>query len=233
MRSCRLRAEQPVEFDMNQTNSLCRLGGKAVLMALLIWPALGSAQLLPGVTETVTAPVTAPTASPAPTLAGQAAAVRASTPIGATTLADTGTLGGADDARNASALTGSIPSLLAGEVLAATTIGWSDQVSSDASLANLGMSVAGIGISADFVSAAATAVAGAAGSGSSLVENLAINGAPVSVTGDPNQVVDIAGGRIVINEQQASAGGMVVNALHVIVDGVADVVVGSASAAIR
>jgi hypothetical protein len=214
---------------MNQTKSLCRFGSKAVAMALLVWPGLGSAQLLTEITQTVSGP----TASAAPALAGQAAAVRASTPTGTTTLADTGTLGGADDARNASALSGSIPSLLAGEVLAATTIGWSDQVSSDASLANLGMSVAGIGISADFVMAAATAVAGATGSGASLVENLAINGAPVSVSGDPNQVVDIPGGRVVINEQNASAGGMAVNALHVIVDGVADVVVGSATAAIR
>lgn len=218
---------------MNPTKSLCRLGSKAVAMALLIWPAVGSAQLLTDTTQTVTQTVSAPTTTAEPTLTGQAAAVRATTPTGATTLADTGTLGGADDARNASALTGEVPSLLVGEVLAATTIGWSDQVSSDASLATLGISVAGIGISADFVQAVATAVAGAAGSGSSLVENLAINGAPVSVTGDPNQVVDIAGGRIVINEQQASAGGIVVNALHVIVDGVADVVVGSASAAIR
>jgi hypothetical protein len=222
-----------LEFNMNQTKSLCCLGSNAAVMALLIWPALGSAQLLTEITQTVPQTVSAPTTSAAPTPAGQAAAVRASTPTGTTTLADSGTLGGADDARNASALTGTIPSLLAGEVLAATTIGWSDQVASDASLANLGMMLAGIGISADFVMASATAVAGGAGSGGSLVENLAVNGAPVSVSGDPNQVVDIPGGRIVINEQQASAGGIVVNALHVIVDGVADVVVGSATAAIR
>lgn len=214
---------------MNRTEALCGLGCKAVVVtALSLWSAAGAAQLLGDITQSITLPT-----ATAPTPSGQAAAVR-STVLGQTTsLADTGTLGGADDARNASQLSGDVPGLLAAEVLQATTIGWSDQVASDASLANLGMTVAGIGISADFVMASATAVAGTAGSGEGLVENLAVNGAPVSVSGAANQVIDIPGGKIVINEQQASAGGIVVNALHVIVDGVADVVVGSASAAIR
>jgi hypothetical protein len=106
-------------------------------------------------------------------------------------------------------------------------------VASGASLANLSLSVAGTGISADVVMASAKAVLGAAGSGASLLDNLAINGAPVSVSGSANQVLEIPGGRVLINEQTSSPGGMVVNALHVIVDGVADVVVGSASAAIQ
>jgi hypothetical protein len=204
------------ESIMNRMEALCGLGCKAIAVtALSLWSAAGAAQLL-GTTPS-----------------GQAAAVR-STALGLTTsLVDTGTLGGAADARNASQLSGALPGLLAAEVLQATTIGWPDQAASDASLANLGMMVAGIGISADFVMASATALAGAAGSGASLVDNLAINGSPVQVSGAANQVVDFVGGRIVINEQQASAGGIVVNALHVIVYGVADVVVGSASAAIR
>jgi hypothetical protein len=76
-------------------------------------------------------------------------------------------------------------------------------------------------------------VAGAAGSGSSELDNLIINGAPVPVTGAPNQTIPILGGSVVINQQSASAGGMVVNALRVIVDGVADVAVGSVTAAIQ
>jgi hypothetical protein len=214
---------------MNRMEALCGLRGKAVaVMALSLWSAAGAAQLLGNITQPVTLPTTT---APAPS--GQAAAVRSNVLGQTTSLADTGTLGGADDARNASQLSGAVPGLLAAEVLQATTIGWSDQAASDASLANLGMMVAGIGISADFVMASATALSGATGSGQSLVENLAINGVPVQVSGAANQVVDIVGGRIVINEQQAAAGGIVVNALHVIVDGVADVVVGSASAAIR
>lgn len=215
---------------MDPTKSLRWPGREAVVvMALLVWPAVGAAQLLDSTTQLITGTTT----STAPTLTGQAAAIRATTLAGATTLADTGTLGGAGDARNASQLTGSVPALLAGEVLHATTIGWTDQVASDAALANLAMNVAGVGISADFVMATANAVLGAAGSGASLLENLSINGVPVSVDGSPNQVLAIPGGQVVINEQRSSPGGMVVNALHVTVDGVADVVIGSANAAIQ
>ena len=212
---------------MDRTEAFWKLGGKAcAVLVLSAWSAAAPAQLLGSITQ----PLTGSTATPA----GQAAAVRV-TVIGAfpTALADTGTLAGAGDARNTSSLAGSIPSLLAGEVLQAATIGWDDQVDSEASLASLGMTVAGIGISADFVMASATAVAGSGASGASLVGNLAVNGAPVSVSGAPNQVFSIPGGQIVINEQSAMPGGIAVNALHVTVDGVADVVVGSATAAIQ
>lgn len=150
-----------------------------------------------------------------------------------TVLADTGTLGDATDARDASRITGSVPSLLVGEVLHATTIGWPDQVASEASLAGLGLTVGGTTISADFIMAEATALLGATGSGTSILDNLSINGVPISVSDNPNQVFYIPGGRVVINEQQSSPGGMVVNALHVIVSGVADVVIGSATAGIQ
>jgi hypothetical protein len=192
------------------------IGVAGALAGLLVWPAAGAAQ----------------------TVSGQATAVRATVfnlLSGATTtvLADTGTLGGTADARDASQLSGSVPSLLVGEVLHATTIGWPDQVVSEASLADLGLTVGGITISADLVMAEATALLGAAGSGTSLLDNLSINGVPVSVSGVPNQIYEIPGGRVVINEQQSSPGGMVVNALHVIVSGVADVVIGSATAGIQ
>jgi hypothetical protein len=218
-----------MEINMDRTKSRRWRGREAVVvMVLLVWPAVGAAQLL-GSTPLPPTGITQTT----PRLTGQAAAVRATTLAGSATLADSGTLGGAGDARNASLLSGSVPALLAAEVLHATTIGWSDQVASDAALANLAMDVAGVGISAEFVMATAQAVLGAAGSGASLVENLSINGAPVSVDGSPNQVLAIPGGRLVINEQRSSPGGMVVNALHVTVDGVADVVIGSANAAVQ
>lgn len=150
-----------------------------------------------------------------------------------TTLASTGALGGPGDALDATQVTGSIPSVLAGEVLNAVTIGWPDQVVSQANLASLGMTVAGIPISADFVMATATAPLGAAASGSSLIENLSINGVPIDVTGEPNQTVGIPGGLVVLNEQTASPSGTTVNALHAVVTGVADVVVASATAGIQ
>ena len=190
-----------------------------VLIGLLAWPATAQS----------------PTAS---TVTGQGTAVQA-TVLGilgtatTTTLSDTGTLADTSDARDASLDTGSVPSLLAGEVLSATTIGYPDEVDSAASLAGLNLNVAGVGVSADFVMAAASQVLGGAGSGTSYIDNLSVNGSPIGVTGDPNQTVAIPGGQIIINEQTISqSGATVVNALHVIVNGVADVVIASATAGI-
>ncbi len=123
--------------------------------------------------------------------------------------------------------------MLAGEVLSAGTISWPDEVDSVASLANLNVNVAGVGITADLIVARASQVLGAAGSGSSSLDNLSINGIPVTVTGAPNQAVWIPGGQVIINEQTiSSTGTAVVNALHVAVTGVADVVIASATAGI-
>jgi hypothetical protein len=213
---------------MDRTEALWKQAAQSIaVVALSAWSAAAAAQL-PG---SITQPSIAP--PPAPTPSGQAAVVRSTVAGVTTSLADTGTLSDAGDARNASQLAGSIPSVLAAEVLQAAAIGWSDQAASEASLANLGMSVAGLVVSADFLMARAAAAAGSPATGKSLVENLSVNGAPVAVSGNANQVIDIPGGRVVINEQSASAGGISVNALHVIVDGIADVVVGSATAALR
>lgn len=175
-----------------------------------------------------------PTVSEAQTVNGRAAAVKAST-LGlfgttTTTLADTGSLYDSMDAREASLNTAGVPALLTGETLHATTIGWPDQVASEASLADLSLSVAGNTISAGTVMARALALSDGGGFGASNVDALTVNGVPIGVTGEPNQTLFIPGGRVVINEQTPSAGGIVVNALHVIVTGVADVVIATATA---
>jgi len=150
-----------------------------------------------------------------------------------TALADTGTLTTANNALDASTLAGGIPAALSAETLSASTISWADQVDSEASLGNLSMTVAGVGITADFVMAQASQVLGAAGSGSSTLTNLVVNGTPIAVTGAPNQAVWIPGGQVIINEQTiSSTGTAIVNALHVVVTGVADVVVASATAGV-
>ena len=176
-------------------------------LAALLWQLPGSAQ----------------------TVAGSARAVQATvaSSTGATTtmLADTGTLGGSTDAREASAIEGSIPSLLSGRALHATTIGWSDQVSSEASIAGLAMTVDGNTISADFVQARAIA-AGRRSHIAVNIDGLTVNGNAIAVSGTANQTITIPDGIIIINEQTGS----VVNALHVVIDGVADVVIASASA---
>ncbi len=204
----------------------------ALLMAgLLAWPSVGLAQLgglLPPIGSSTTTGIT-----------GDATVVRA-TLFGAlglltttTALSDTGTLAGSTVAREASQVTGSIPSLLGAEVLSASTIAWPNEVASQASLANLNLGLAGIGITADSVLAQASQVAGAAGTGTTTIDNLLVNGVPVAITGAPNQIVAIPGGQLIINEQTiSSTGTAVVNALHVTVAGVADVVIASATAGI-
>ena len=203
-----------------------------MLAGLLTWPAASVAELgglLPPPPTTTTT---------SPTVLGSASAVQA-TVLGilgtgtTTVLAGTGTLGGTNDARDASMDTGSIPSTLNAETLSTDTISWVDEVDSEASLTNLNMTVAGIGITADSVMAQASQVLGAAGSGSSTLSNLAINGTPIAVTGDPNQTIWVPGGQVIINEQTISpTGTAVVNALHVAITGVADVVIASATAGI-
>ena len=178
----------------------------AMVVALLVWPVASEAQLggLPGT----------------------------GTLLGTTTvLAGTGTLvAGTSDALGASSLTGNVGSLVAGEVLRAVTIGYPDQIDSEASLAALALNVAGTNIGADFVMSRALAVVDGA-SGVSNIDGLTINGIPIPVTGDPNQTIGIAGGVLIINEQQVGSDGtMVVNALHAVVSGIADVVVASAQA---
>jgi hypothetical protein len=215
---------------MHNAKRLRRSALEALALAavVLAWPGFAAAQIL-GLGSPAPATSTA-------AITGTAAAVRATASglLGGTVaLADTGTLTNASDARDVGQSSGAIASALTGEALHAVTISWPDQVASEASLGNLALSVAGNTIGADLVLARALAVAGAAGSGSSELDNLIINGAPVPVTGAPNQTIPILGGSVVINQQSASAGGMVVNALRVIVDGVADVAVGSVTAAIQ
>ena len=173
------------------------------------------------------------TAGDAQTVTGQARAVQATVLGSQTVLSDTGALTGGDDARQASQVTGAVPSVLTAEALHATTIGWPDQAASEASLAGLAVTVAGNGITAGFVMARAAAILGGAGAGDTDIDALSINGAPITVTGQPNQTIPLLRGRVIINEQQPLfPSGMTVNALHIVIDGVADVVIASATAGI-
>lgn len=186
-------------------------GIAGALAALVAWPGIGQAQ----------------------TLTGQASAVTAVVLGNVTSLADTGTLSAASDPLGTGLGTGSIPGLVSAEALHAATMGWSDQVASEASLANLSMTVAGTGISAGTVIARALAVSGAGGSGLTSIEGLRIGGVSVSPTGAANQLISLPGLSVILNEQIQSAGGIVVNALRVrTLDGLTDVVVGSAKAGI-
>jgi hypothetical protein len=205
----------------------------ALAAAVLMSPAASVAQLGGILPAPPPIPTLTPPSTTASSVTGSASAV-STTILGVTTaLGSTGTLSGVNDSRDASMAVGSLPTGVSGETLSASAISWADQVASGASLTNLSMTVGGVGITADLVMAQASQVLGAAGSGSSTISNLAIGGVPVSVTGAPNQTVAIPGGLVTINEQTISAtGAAVVNAVHVTVAGVADVVIASATAGI-
>ena len=170
------------------------------------------------------------------TFSGQATVVRA-TVLGfkPVLLSDTGPLPSSGGAQQASLLSASVPNLLSVDVLHATTVGQGDRSRSEASVADVSLTVGGNSISADFLMSSAMAVctsSGPATSGSSELANLVINGQTIAVSGAPNQTIPLpAGGQVIINEQKSGGpGDITVNALHVSIPGVADVVISSAHA---
>ncbi len=110
-----------------------------------------------------------------------------------------------------------------------STYSYANEVDSEAALGDLNLTVGAVRITADSVLAEASQVLGAPSSGRSYIDNLAINGVPIVVTGAPNQTIPIPGGQVVCNEQTTSQNGTtVVNALHITVNGTADVVISTA-----
>ncbi len=172
------------------------------------------------------------------TFSGDATALRAAV-LGTTTeLSKAGPLppqGGADEA---SLLTANVPGVLTANVLHATTVAMGERSRSEASVADLNLTVGGHAITASFLIARAEARCAKnapSTNGSAGVVNLVVDGTPIVVTGSPNQTVELplGAGRVVINEQSSSTGDITVRALHVVVTGVADVVVSEAHADIQ
>jgi hypothetical protein len=149
-------------------------------------------------------------------------------------LVDTGPLPSQGGVLQSSLIVANLPPLLSAATLAASTTGSAGQSASDATIANVALTVAGLGISADVVTSMAEAACTAGGptaSGDSVVLNLVIAGNVIPITGNPNQVValPLGLGQIVINEQvstiNAGAAAIDVAALHVIVTGIADIAI--------
>jgi hypothetical protein len=133
--------------------------------------------------------------------------------------------------------------LLAGEAVHATVIAQGNSSSAEASVASATLTVAGHTIQADLLRAQANATCNngqASVSGSAEVVGLVIDRTAITVTGEANQPVSVAGVTAVINQQSGSAsgnqGGITVNALHVTVvdplsgETLADVIIASAHA---
>ena len=177
-------------------------------------------------------------ASTSSTYSGQATVVNA-TVLGMTPvlLSDTGPLPSSGGALETSLLEATVPGLLTAEVLHASTVGQGHQSRAEASVANLNLTVGGHTIGAGILMARATAACEPGGptlSGSSEIVDLFIDGQTIVVSGQPNQTITLPDGKVVINEQTSSrhgnTGDITVNALHVVVNGLADIVIAQAHA---
>ena len=201
----------------------------AALAAALLVSACSDAQNL-----AAPRPAFSATSASAITYSGRATVVQAALPLLAPiTIVDAGPLPPEGGAQEKSLVDARVPGLLSVEVLHASTVGEGNHSRSEASVAQLSLAAGGNTISAGFLMARAEARctdAGATTSGSSEIAELTINNASIVVSGQPNQTILLPNGQVVINEQNTAPGDITVNALHVVVNGVADVVVSSAHA---
>lgn len=207
--------------------------------SILIGAALAAAVTLacsdhPDPAAPALADVIASSGTQATAFSGSATVVRATVLGVTTTLGDAGSLPSSGGAQEASLLSANIPGLLSAEVVHASTVAGGNASRSEASVANVSLAVAGNSITADLLQARAMAMctgSGTTASGSSEIANLVVNGQPITVTGAPNQTIALPVGEVIINEQTGNGtSDITVNALHVIVTGVADVVISQAHA---
>ncbi|MCI0362407.1 MAG: hypothetical protein L0219_00905, partial [Phycisphaerales bacterium] len=161
---------------------------------------------------------------PVTTFSGRAVVVDVEVAGIRTIISDTGPLPASGGALETSLLTANVPGLLTAEVLHAATVGQGTMANSEASVANLDLTAAGVHISAGLLMSRAKAQCinnAPSVSGSSEIVNLNVNGTPIVASGAPNQTVQLLNVTVIINEQTASisgnTGAITVNALHVIV----------------
>ncbi len=158
---------------------------------------------------------------------GQATGVQVFVPAtGLTIKAASGQLPPTGGEVDASLLSGDIPGSTTGGVVAlaagalhSVVVGL-DETDAEASLATVSLTISGNGITSDFLMARSNAsCAPPAVAGSSQLQNLVINGQPITVTGNPNQTVSLPNGTATINEQVPAIAGSTaelrVVALHV------------------
>ena len=121
---------------------------------------------------------------------------------------------------------------LTAEVGHASTFGSGNQSRSEASLANFNLVAEGYTISASFLMARGKATCGSASSvsGQSHIADLVINGQHITITGEPNQTIQLPLGTVVINEQSGDSNNINVTALHIVITNVVEVAVASVHA---
>jgi hypothetical protein len=193
----------------------------------------------------VAAVIAATPAQAQTTFSGRAFAASVSTFLtGPIVISDTGQLSPGGGSRSEALLDTrsfgltTVDSVLTAEVLAASTSGASGKAESSASLANVTILPGNQAqVTASLVQAQTEATCSGV-EGSSQIANLTFMGQAVTVTGQPNQTITVPNvATLIINEQTTSASGnhqqIHVNALHLIVPGVAEVILSSAESDIN
>jgi hypothetical protein len=158
-------------------------------------------------------------------------------------ISDTGALPNSGGSLSTSLLNFQLPPILGLNLLSASTSGGNNQTNSQASVANVSLSVANVNITASVLTSNATALCStstASTNGNSTIADLKVNGLSVRISGAPNQTIPLLVGSLVINEQTSSVSisssgntaALTVNALHLHVDLLADVVISSSQAGV-
>ncbi len=178
------------------------------------------------------------------TYTGEAVAVSVNALLVKTTVSDTGPLPVSGGSLSAQLANLTLPGLLNVSLLSASTTGGNNQAASQASVANVNLTVAGVSITASVLASNASAQACGgiqpSAAGGSTIAGLTVNGQSITVTGAPNQTIPLLVGSLIINEQissvtNSSAGAsadMLVNALHLKVAGLANVIISSSHAGV-
>lgn len=154
-------------------------------------------------------------------------------------ISDTGELSPDGGWNGAGLLSTAVPNVLSADVLNAATSGANyetagNKADSSTSLADIVVLPGNLAqVAASFVYAQAAVTAGVP-QGSTQINDLTFGGVPVTVTGLPNQTVEIPGvAQLIINEQTVTSQGITVNALHLILGTGGEVILASAGSSIQ
>lgn len=151
--------------------------------------------------------------------------------------ADAGLLPPEGGARWMALISESLPNLLSAETLYASTVGQEDRCASEASLANLNLTLGGFRIAARFIDARASALVRDGRvyvSGRSEIVGLTVNGRLMPVSQQPNQKIPLPNGQLILNEQKSTIssakGDLTVWALRAVITNVGTISIGLAHA---
>ncbi len=171
---------------------------------------------------------------PPVTFRGQATAANVTVLGINTVLGDTGVLGSKGGVLETDLATVNIPLVLSGVIAHGDVVGVGNHTEASATVTGLNVLCGGVLVTADLIQSRVY-VTGSGGqspveTGSSQIANLVVAGLPIVITGAPNQTIKLPLGKIVINEHSQGTGTITVTALHIVINGIADVKLARATA---